>query len=36
LGISVKKGKLKIKRDKGLARTTVVADEFLTLEIIWK
>ncbi|WP_018344434.1 S8 family peptidase [Cytophaga aurantiaca] len=35
-GISVKNGKLKIKRGKGVARTTVVADEFLTLEIIWE
>jgi len=35
-GISVKKGKLKIKRSKGVVRTTVFADEFLTLEIIWE
>ena len=34
--ITVKKGKLKIKRPKNTARTTVVADEFLTLEIVWE
>lgn len=34
--VTVKKGRLKIKRPKNAERTTVVADEFLTLEIIWK
>ncbi len=34
--IMVKKGKLKIKRPKNAERTTIVADEFLTLEIIWE
>ncbi len=33
---TVKKGKFKIKRPKDVARTTVVADEFMTLEIIWE
>jgi len=34
--VSVKKGQLKIKRQKNVMRTTIVADEFLTLEIIWE
>lgn len=34
--LSVKKGKLKIKRPKNAARTTIVSEESLTLEIIWE
>lgn len=34
--LSMKKGKLKIKRLKDAVRTTVVEDAFLTLEVIWK
>ncbi|WP_299255709.1 S8 family serine peptidase [uncultured Cytophaga sp.] len=34
--VSVKKGKLKIKRPKDAARTTVVAETFSTIEIIWE
>lgn len=34
--LSVKKGKMKIKRPKNVARTTVVAEESLTIEIIWE
>lgn len=34
--VAVKKGKLKIKRPKNAARTTVVAEEISTLEIIWE
>ena len=34
--LSIKKGKLKIKRPKNTARSTIVAEEFLTLEIIWE
>jgi len=34
--LSVKKGKMKIKRPKNVARTTIVAEEFITLEIIWE
>ncbi|MGN6648255.1 MAG: S8 family peptidase, partial [Cytophaga sp.] len=32
----VKKGLIKIRRTKNAARTTAVADEFMTLEIIWE
>jgi len=34
--VAVKKGKLKIKRPKNAARTTIVAEQFSTLEIIWE
>jgi len=33
--LKIKKGKLKIIRPKGVARTTVAADQYMTLEIIW-
>jgi subtilisin family serine protease len=34
--LSMKKGKLKIKRPKNAARSTVVAEQFVTIEIIWQ
>lgn len=34
--LSMKKGKLKIKRLKNAARSTIVAEEFVTIEIIWE